>query len=63
MNYIKELNERCEVPLGLVDRILKLNALELSLMSGNYSLANSYWIKFFSKDRNKLKSNKLCCDG
>ena len=60
MNYVKEINQNCEIPHGFIDRILKLNALELSLIAGHYSLANSYWNKFFAIQANMLKPNKCC---
>lgn len=60
INYIKEISEDCEIPQKFIDRILKVNALELSIMAGHYTLANGYWNKFFKKQANRLRQDKCC---
>lgn len=47
MTNIKQIEKNCEIPRDLINDILKINAIELSLISGHYVLANKYWNKFY----------------
>lgn len=53
IQYLKELDDDCNVPKGLIDMYLKIKALELSVKTGNYTQAISYWNKYFKNLRDK----------
>ena len=53
IQYLKELNDDCNVPKGLIDMYLKIKVLELSVKTGNYTQAISYWNKYFKNLRDK----------
>lgn len=55
MKYLRELNEKCSIPKGFEDYILRLKALELSLKSNNNLQAIKYWNKFTSLEGNKYR--------
>lgn len=48
MQYVKELATTCSSPKAFADYILKLNAIELSIRTGNYPEAIKFYKKFFS---------------
>lgn len=48
LSYLKELNESSYISMGLIDYILKVNALNLAFKTCNYILAIKYWKKFFN---------------
>jgi hypothetical protein len=52
-NYIKASNASCESLQDYANYIVQVNGLELAVESGNFSLANLYWNKFFA--------NSACC--
>lgn len=58
MSYIREVEKECAIPKSFIDAILRFKALELSVNTGNYSVAVKYWNKFF-KDR--LNNISLPC--
>lgn len=63
MSYIKELNSNCSTPKGFIDMILRLKAFELSLKTGNYTMAIKYWDKLF-KNKVNVPTKKGCgCHG
>lgn len=63
MSYIKELNQDCTIPKGFIDMILRMKAFELSLKTGNYTMAFKYWDKFF-KDKVNVPIKGGCgCNG
>lgn len=63
MFYIKEINDTCSFPRGLVDYYMKIKAIEMSLAVGNYSEAIKYWNKFFKGKSLSVSSNKCGCHG
>lgn len=65
IQYFKELNTECTIPKGLIDIILRLKALELSIKTGNYNQAISYWNKYFINLQGitEFKTNNYgCCN-
>lgn len=62
-NYIKELNNTCEVPKGFADVILKYNAFRLSIQTGHYPIAIQYWNKFFKNIKTTPTISKCNCYG
>lgn len=63
MGYLKELEDTCNPPKGLIDMILRLKAFELSLKTGNFLMAIKYWDKLF-KNKKIVSTTKGCgCNG
>lgn len=62
IQYLKELSNECNIPKNLIDMYLKIKALELSVKTGNYTQAISYWNKYFKnlKDKSNPKILKNC---
>lgn len=48
LGHLKELGDTCEVPMGLVDQLLKWEALNISIASGHYTKSIEYFKKWFS---------------
>lgn len=66
MSYVREMGDTCTVPRGFIDYILRFNAFQLALETGNYPVAIDYWNKFFLRKGNSIKvpNNKRCgCHG
>lgn len=64
MGYIRELADNCSMPKNFVDYILRFKAFELSLRTGNYTLAIDYWRKFFKNRTSSISKPKGCgCHG
>lgn len=62
MNYIREMEKTCSIPSGFIDFILKIEALELALKTGNYTLAAKYYRMFMKGcNRNHNSSSKGGC--
>lgn len=64
IQYLKELNDNCNIPKGLIDLYLRIKALELSVKTGNYTQAINYWNKYFKvlidKPDSKILRNCGC---
>lgn len=56
MNYIRELEDTCEVSQNFSDFILQTSAIELALKTGNYTSAVRYFKKFikYNKADNRI---------
>lgn len=50
MSYVKEVGNDCEIPKWFIDSYLRFKALELSLSTGHYTQAISYWRRFFTRE-------------
>lgn len=57
MQYTKELGSTCNIPTGFTDYILRLDALKLSVKTGNYTRAIEYFNSFSS---NTVPQNGGC---
>lgn len=63
INYMKEIENNCDVPRNFVNAFLQLKALELSIKTGHYAQAIKYWNKFF-KEAKSITINTGCnCNG
>lgn len=63
MSYVKELNDECSTPKGFIDMILRIKAMELSLRTGNYTMAFKYWDKLFKNKVSMTPSRGCGCNG
>ena len=63
MNYIRSIENTCEIPKNFIDYILRLKALELSLNTNNYMLSIKYWNKFFKDTPIQESINTCNCYG
>lgn len=64
MNYVRELADNCSMSKNFIDYILRFKAFELSLRTGNYTLAIDYWKKFFKNRTSSISKPKGCgCHG
>lgn len=63
MNYIKQLAGSCEIPQGFTDFILRKDAIELALKTGNYTEAIKYYKEFAKGDKypNRLRKGGCGC--
>ena len=63
IKYINELDNKCNIPKGFIDTILRIKALELSLKTGNYQIVIKQWNKLF-KNKGVVPIIKNCnCHG
>lgn len=60
MSYIRELADNCSMPKNFIDYILRFKAFELSLKTGNYTLAIEYWEKFLKNKTSSISKPKGC---
>lgn len=64
MGYIRELADNCSMPRNFIDYILRFKAFELSLRTGNYTIAIDYWKRFFKNKTSSISKPKGCgCHG
>lgn len=66
MMYTKEVANSCTIPKGFIDCILKIQALDLAIRTGNYIEAIRYWNKLFKSLSLKAidsPSNYCVCHG
>ena len=61
-DYIKSTDDICSNIDDYANYIVKVNGLQLAVESGNFTLANTYWNKFFANNDNNigLISNTGC---
>lgn len=61
-DYIKQSDDICNNIDDYANYIVKVNGLQLAVESGNFTLANTYWNKFFANDDSNvgLISNTGC---
>lgn len=63
MNYIKELNDTCNIPRNFIDFILRFKAYELAVRSGHFNKAIQYWYKIRTVNVPNIVTNKCGCNG
>lgn len=64
MSYTKEIINTCEVPKGFIDMILQLEAVKVSLETGNYASANKFYNRLINTKSYTGTSNINCrCHG
>lgn len=61
-DYIKSTDDICNNLDDYANYIVKINGLQLAVESGNFTLANTYWNKFFANNNSNvgLISNTGC---
>lgn len=61
-DYIKQNDDSCNDITNYANYIVKVNGLQLAIESGNFTLALTYWNKFFANNSNNigLISNTGC---
>lgn len=60
LQYLKEINNECNIPKGFIDMTLRLKSIELCVRTGNYPQAIRYWNKFFKNISYISKPNNKC---
>lgn len=64
MGYINEMNgNNCTIPQGLIDQILRYDALNTSIDSGHYIKGIEYFNKWFSKTSPITVTHNCGCHG
>lgn len=63
VNYMKEVEDGCEIPKNFIDALLRFKALELSIRTGHYTQAVKYWNKFFKGVKSKTINTGCRCHG
>lgn len=63
VNYMKEVEDECEIPKNFIDALLRFKALELSIRTGHYAQAIKYWNKFFRGVKGKTINTGCRCHG
>lgn len=63
VNYMKEVEDECEIPKNFIDVLLRFKALELSIRTGHYAQAIKYWNKFFKGVKSKTINTGCRCHG
>lgn len=49
VKYMKEIEKTCEMPKSLLDLLLQMKAFELSIKTGHYPQAITFWNKFLKR--------------
>lgn len=63
VNYMKEVEDECEISKNFIDALLRFKALELSIRTGHYAQAVKYWNKFFRGVKSKTINTGCRCHG
>lgn len=63
VNYMKEVEDECEIPKNFIDALLRFKALELSIRTGHYAQAIKYWNKLFMEVKSKTINTRCRCHG
>lgn len=53
-DYIKQSDDSCNDITDYANYIVKVNGLQLAVESGNFTLANTYWNKFFANNDSNI---------
>lgn len=61
IQYFKQINDTCAIPKEFINIVLRIKALELSIKTGNYTQAISYWNKYFINLQNKVELKTTNC--
>ena len=60
MNYIREMEDDCNIPQGLIDYILRYKVLVNSINTGHFTQANTFFNKWFKNGYHIPLSNCNC---
>lgn len=58
LQYMKELNNCCDIPKEYIDYILRIKGLELAIKTGHFDVALHMWSKYFNR---KFVNYTQCC--
>ena len=61
MQFIRELDNTCDIPRGFIDMILRLKAFELSLKTGNFIVAQKQLDRLFKNKVGVVPSKNCGC--
>jgi hypothetical protein len=61
MQYIREVENNCQIPKEFIDMFLKFKAMQLSINTEHYAQGIKYYNKFFKDIGNSLSSNSCKC--
>lgn len=61
MNYISEIGEDCNIPMGFIDFILGKKALDVSILAGHHTESIKFFNKFFKNRKVKLNKGRRGC--
>lgn len=62
MQYVKEVDDSCNLPKGLINMILQFKAIQYSINSGHFTQAIKYYNKFY-KTLSVSTTNSCGCHG
>lgn len=60
MGFVRELNDECNIPKGMLDLALRLKALEFAFKTGNIMEAINLWGRLFKKKRFYVSGKHGC---
>lgn len=63
MQYVKEINNDCTMPKNFIDKYLRFQAFEISVITGHYTEAIKYYNKFIKGIGNTPDSISCGCYG
>lgn len=64
MAGIKQVATDCTIPKTFIDNVLRMNALDSALKTGNYQLAAKFWSQFYSDSKTtSIKTRNCGCHG
>lgn len=63
LGYIRQVEERCDIPSYFIDYMLRLKALQLFIKTGNYIALIKYWKKYFTDIKYKGITSSCGCNG
>ena len=61
--YIKQVENKCDIPKNFVDFILRWKAFELAIRTGNYTLAIQYWNDLILEPPTITLNTNCSCNG
>ena len=60
LQYMKQIDDCCNIPKDLIDFILRIKALELAIKTGHYDIALASWKRHFNKKSLSFTSGCGC---
>lgn len=63
MSDVREIDDKCRLPMNFINKMLAYNAIDLSIKTGNYPLAIKYWNKVFRNNTTSTDIKSCNCHG
>lgn len=63
IEYTKEIANTCEIPMGFINMILQLEAIKVSIETGNYVTANKFYNKLINSQSSSTSNINCKCHG